>query len=404
MLNHRKSNHPMSTSASRLRCLISTLMVAALLGSIPAFAKTMQVFTTATPTKVVAGGQSLVRVVVVGSDGRLLQNARVDLSIPSGRFQGTNNRNVAGLTNHNGEFVVTWTADRERYDANYLLGITVNAAHHVPYDSGKTGPTILVTGDQRSTKVSALYVSTVVSPTPVIAGGSTGITVTVKDQYQQPIQGATVTLPLGGGTFVSSNTSTAVGKTGSNGVFLATWKTLDRSVYTGDLTYVFGVHASSPGYADSTTEARLTVTPNRDRGVTIPGGNTGVPGVPVLPAQRVLNVKTYFIDLNVRPERQAWVPPGGQAWVWAVVKDQHGDPVHGADVSFTAPAGTFTKTGTNMVAGKTNSRGYIDGVWSTLHPSAYAHGQRFEYVYHVEATLPGAQSAQTEAVFVVKKN
>lgn len=144
-----------------------------------------------------------------------------------------------------------------------------------------------IAGTQIALKPATLYVSAKAAPKLVLAGGQANIEVTVHDQFGQAVPGATVALSVGGGTFARSGTSTVSGATQPNGVFAATWRTLDASVYTGDLTYVIPVSVSAPGFPSVTSEVRLTVTKGGTRSPGLPSE-----GVPVIPDNRASGTRS----------------------------------------------------------------------------------------------------------------
>jgi hypothetical protein len=84
-------------------------------------------------------------------------------------------------------------------------------------------------------------VECVASPATVAPGGTTEISVKVFD-HDGPIEGATVDLAIGGGTFGSQGT-TAKGETYSGGIFRTTWKAPSPSA----AGYVFPANVTLDG-------------------------------------------------------------------------------------------------------------------------------------------------------------
>jgi hypothetical protein len=125
------------------------------------------------------------------------------------------------------------------------------------YTAGSGQETITVTG---SGPAVSLEVSTWASPARIKAGSTGSIYVTVQSGVT-PIEDATVTITIDGGTFTGTGSNTISGTTDKRGYFGEVWQTNVASSYTQETVHTFTATASKSGYSSGSGTGQLTVVP-----------------------------------------------------------------------------------------------------------------------------------------------
>lgn len=127
-----------------------------------------------------------------------------------------------------------------------------------PVIPGKADP-----GPNREVTCGKIWVRAVAEQSTISPGGEASIVVTtVTSDGKWPVAGASVSLSVGGGTFVRSGTHIEAGTTDANGVYRATYRALDRSVFPGGpghLNYGIGVTAEKSGCLPGEGETKVDV-------------------------------------------------------------------------------------------------------------------------------------------------
>ena len=96
-------------------------------------------------------------------------------------------------------------------------------------------------------------------PRTILAGESTEISV-IALSGDVPVPGANVKISAGGGFFEDTGNVITTGITNDEGVFRTIWHTYEKSAYTGEMSYVFSVDVSKPGYESGYGEGEVFIT------------------------------------------------------------------------------------------------------------------------------------------------
>lgn len=214
------------------------------------------------------------------------------------------------------------------------------------------------------------------SRTIVPVGGSTRITVGVRDKDGLPVPGADVLVAAGGGYFGNGMYPRISGLTNPGGAFRTRWRTLDPSVYTGDMSYQLAVTVRKPGYVEATATLMVKVVVDP---VKAPAG--------------------ILLHATASP---ATVAPGGATVVTVRTRKPDGSPLPGATVQVTAGGGHFGDTLDPAVRGVTDANGMFRARWRTLDPNVYAGGGTYRYEMAAEAAAGGYSRARTSVVVAVR--
>ncbi len=214
------------------------------------------------------------------------------------------------------------------------------------------------------------------TPSAIVQGGTTPVTVTVRDQDQQPVNGAQVTLSVdrGSGNFTAPpaqgvncpDSYTCVGVTGSTGTFTATYR------------------------------APATVPPNPDVVIQVVAKSPD-PDVPTDTRSRVITVFQAGVPfLSITPQLTTGdLVPTKETLVFGIdVKDQDGNLANSAHVEMTVSPTSATLTPTNGSASTLRSNIQFKA------PNTIAESPT-TFSVNVDATLTGYQSGQATIEFTV---
>lgn len=317
-------------SSRKPRAIALTLIMIATIGVSQTASAQAQVdvrlATIAAPDTIPIGGSTTIGVAVQNAAGQPVPGAEVMILMFNGSFEGSNLPIVKGRTDATGVYNVGWRTEAAKFyqgsGGNYEYLVQVAKLDHVRATAtgtirvtGQSGgrdrgnvvvpepvnppierpipggggrkllemlgdvleniappPSETAPADNTPTPPPVpptavpLMVSVVASPQRVVAGESSTIQVTVRTQDGRPVEGATVTLGIGSGTFASTRGRAVTGvTTGADGTFTTLWNTANASEYSSELSFFFDVEVTKPGHIPAKTRGQLTVTPKQQR-------------------------------------------------------------------------------------------------------------------------------------------
>lgn len=255
---------------------------------------------TSTSTSITVGGTTQIRATVLDSLNQPVVGGTVTFVTTAGTFgaAGTTESTTTGVTDANGVATATLRA-----------GSTVLAASVVASVSGFSSSTTV-----NFTAGAATSVSLLASPNAVMPGGSSALTVLVRDNAGNVIAGENVTLAIT--TFSSGAPSLNVvsGQTSANGILA--------------LTYTAGATSSA--------------NPDVVRAV----ASNGVSGS----VNISVNTSNAVVGSVAVSANSPAIPISGSTVVQATVRDTLGAPLPNVTVNFVTSAGTFGAAGTSELS------------------------------------------------------
>ena len=286
--------------------------------------------------------------------GNPVAGASVTFTAPSsgaaGLFSNSSNT-IIGTTNASGQVSETYTAN------------THSGAYSVTASVNGTSPTtsFLLTNAAGAAVSIAAASGTPQSATVNTAEGS-ALTVTVLDQYNNPVPGASVTFtaPSSGASGLFSNSTTIIsGMTNASGQLA---ESFTANTHAGS----YGVTAATSGPSTPTTFS-LTNTASTATSITAASGSS-----------QSVTVNTGFSALV------------------ATVDDVYGNPVPNVSVTFTAPSsgatGLFSNSSTT-ISGTTNASGQVSEAFT-----ANTHAGSYSITASTNGVSPNASFSLTNAV------
>jgi beta-lactam-binding protein with PASTA domain len=127
------------------------------------------------------------------------------------------------------------------------------------------------------------------SPQQLSSGGTATITVTARDPGGSTIPNARVTVSTGGGTFVTSGTTSVTGNTDQNGVYRVSWRAPAPKAAP---SYTIGITVTKEGFQQGSDQTTVNMSGN-------PGGSANNATQPGIYSQGQVKIRgTWLCDLD----------------------------------------------------------------------------------------------------------
>ena len=307
------------------------------------------------PTAVLAaGGSTSVTFTVTDKSGAALPNVPVTFAV-TGSLNSANLMQTSAVTNASGEVTATYSGDTT---AGASGDITATTAGFPSYSAS----TVLTV-----TAGPAAQIAIGSTTSSEMVGGTYSATVTLQDQYGNPVSG-NQTVEVYGSVFTPSSTKAAlfgsVTQMQNSAMTSYTGSTGVPSASDVNITTLNFVNGSATLYF--TPEAVAT---NDKVGVALPASNPTAAPVESVVSVTDINVTNpgatpYTVTAN--QSAAATVTAGATDAITFTVTGQDGNPVSGADVQFgtASSTGTLAEASFQSTTGVTNSNGQVTAYFS----------------------------------------